>query len=384
MSLIALGVVLLGFALHPFVTYPLSLLVLRPRSRRAAPRQPAATRPSVAICMSVYNEQDVVVEKVRRLIEQAEAYGPATIHVYADGCTDDTVELLAPFADRVNLIASATRSGKTAGMGALLAASDSELVMFTDANVRAPVSALIDLVEPLRDPTVGCVTARLVYSNEGETATSALGARYWQLEEWIKRLEDEAYGLIGVDGAMFVIRRENYHLPPPNLIDDLFVSLKVLIDGKRVTRVPQVTITERSATASVEEHRRKARIACQGMNVHRALWPALRQMHPVLVYGYLSHRLIKWLMPFFLLGAVLCFAAALAIYTSLMAVAAGLIGLALVLLIGNLVRVRIAEFAWSSIASLAGVARGVVQSLLMRQTYTVWEPAASVRQRIND
>ncbi len=120
------------------------------------------------------------------------------------------------------------------------------------------------------------------------------------------------------------------------------------------------------------------------MNVHRALWPALRQMHPVLVYGYLSHRLIKWLMPFFLLGAVLCFAAALAIYTSLMAVAAGLIGLALVLLIGNLVRVRIAEFAWSSIASLAGVARGVVQSLLMRQTYTVWEPAASVRQRIND
>ena len=378
MILLLLGGVLLLAAAHPFLTYPLSL-ALAARRREAVAPLAAAARPQVAICMSVYNEEAVIVDKVETLLRQAAFYGPASINIYADGCSDRTVALLAPYADRINLIVSPARSGKTVGMRALIASTSAEVLMFTDANVIAPDSAVADLVAPLADPEVGCVTAQLIYSNRRESATSAVGALYWRIEEFIKRMEDHAMSLIGVDGAMFVIRRTHYHAPPANLIDDLYVSLKVLLDGKRVTRAPQVLVRERSATASSEEFRRKARIACQAMNVHRALWPALRRLPPMLVYGYLSHRLIKWLMPFLLLGAGLCFVAAIALWAGALTTLA-LIGAGAVLLwLGTVAGLRPAGFVWATVTGLAGVARGVLESLFTHQTYTVWEPASSVR-----
>ena len=55
----ALAGVFLLLVLHPYVTYPLSLMLMPKRPIRAP--APGWAHPSVAICMSAYNEERVIV-----------------------------------------------------------------------------------------------------------------------------------------------------------------------------------------------------------------------------------------------------------------------------------------------------------------------------------
>lgn len=375
----AAGASFLVLSAHSFLTYPLSLKLFARRLPPPVLTPADACRPSLAICVSAYNEQDVITGKIRKLLAMAEAYGPATIHVYADCPSDDTVRLLRHFGDRIDLVVGDVRRGKTLGMTLLAARSDSELLMFTDANVQSDVDAAIELVRPFADPMVGMTTAKLIYSNRRETATSALGAAYWAIEEAIKRIETHTVGLIGCDGAMFVMRRSLYRAPPPQLIDDLYLSLSILLQHRRVISIEQVAVFERSATGAGEEQRRKQRIACQAINVHRALWPGLRRLPRLTLYAYLSHRVLKWLMPFFLLGAAVSGAGVLAQLIGLVP-AAALIGAgAAAVTVAGRFGLKPLSLVSSAILSLTGVGAGVIESLAGRKTYTVWEPVATVR-----
>lgn len=376
---VAAGLLFSALAFHPFLTYPLSLRLLTKSRRLVRPAVDAAARPSVAICMCAYNEQEVIVAKMNSLLEMAKAYGNATIHVYADCPSDRTAELLRPFADRVDLVISEVRTGKTYGMNLLVSRSQSEVLLFTDANVEHGPDVLPLLVAPLNDPEIGCASARLIYRNKDESATAAAGAAYWEWEESIKRIESESIGLVGVDGAMFAIRRSLHRPPPPHLIDDLYLSLSVMIQNRKVVSVPDALVYERSAVTSDEERIRKRRIACQAVNVHRALWPQLRRMRLPALYGYLSHRLLKWMTPLLLLAAAACFALAAIIGVGFALVAGVFVAALAVLALGMLLKIPPALTLVSVFESLFGVAAGIFDSVIAGKTYTVWDPANSVR-----
>lgn len=378
--LVLTALVLIGVGCHPFGTYPLSLRLFARKLPPFVSDHLHAERPSVAICMSAYNEEAVIAGKVDSLIAMAGSYGPATIHIYADAPSDRTAEILSNYGDHIDLVVARERAGKTHGMNTLVARSTSELILFTDANVINDIDALPLLVAPFTDPKIGCASAHLIYSNPTESVTSETGAVYWSLEERIKRIESGTVGLVGVDGAMFMLRRSLHRPPPPMLIDDLYLSLLVLIQGFRLVTVADARVYERSAVLSGEEFERKKRIACQAINVHRALWPELKRMRPLALYGYVSHRLVKWLAPFFFFGAGLSLwltaFVVLGPSRTLELTAAGLI----VWMVGLWLRIRLVSIVSTALVSLAGVATGVIQSICTGRTYTVWSPAASVRE----
>lgn len=379
MSQICFGLagLFLLLVLHPYTTYPLSLMLMRKRPIRRP--EPGWTHPSVAICMSAYNEERVIVAKVESLLEMAKAYGPASIHIYVDGSEDRTVELLEPYRDRVQVVASKARGGKTIGLKALVAGTDTELIAFTDANVEVPPTALVNLAEALQDPDVCLASARLTYHNRVETGASTSGAIYWNIEEFIKSLETATGSLIGVDGALFVIERTAYTPPPDALIDDLYVSMQALLSGKRVVSAQSVLVAERGAISWTEEFDRKARIACQGMNVHRTLWPRLAKLPPVILYCYLSHRFLKWLTPFNLLltGVFFYLGLAFALGPAWPTLIASLAFI--VLTLGAIFDLPYCRTIAAALAALVGVATGIVEALFLGRTYTTWSPAPSVR-----
>lgn len=378
--IIAAASILLG--IHPFITYPLSLLLARKQplpdgNQPAGAGEPA---PSVAICMSVFNEERVIAVKMDSLLAMAAAYpGPVTVNVFVDGATDSTPQILASYQDRANIVLSKERRGKTWGMTHLVSQTDSDLLMFTDANVVSGHDALVGLSAPFRDPAVGLTSARLRYNNAGESVTSKSGAAYWEIEEAIKRIESQTVGLVGVDGAMFMIRRSLYQAPPPHLIDDLYVSLGVLIAEKRIISVDSVVVYERSAALADEEFNRKRRIACQAWNVHRTLWPQLRRMSPLRLYGYISHRVLKWFMPIFVMLTGIALLLILALLIGFVKV--GLIALVglLAIYVASLLRFKPASMMFSVAYSLFGVASGIFEAIFTSKTYTIWLPANSVR-----
>ena len=309
--MLGLAGLLLWLAVHPFTTYPLSLSLLARLRPRPVAANPVAGR--AAFCVCAYNEERVIEAKVANMLLAGEAVGGVDVGVYVDGGTDGTAAIVRGFGDRVRLIDSPARTGKTAGMNRLVAATTADYVVFSDANVLFAPDALPKLLAPFADPAVGCVCGHLIYTRQEGSATASTGSLYWRLEEAIKRLESETGSAMGADGSIFAIRRSLHEPPPPDLIDDMFISLAVLSRGYRIVRAADALAFEEAVSNPDEEMRRKVRIACQAFNVHRALWPRLRQMPALNLYKYISHKLLRWLTVYLFAAGVLCLGAALAL-----------------------------------------------------------------------
>lgn len=389
--LVSIGSLALLLALHPFVTYPLSLLAVRrwqTRSARspspAAPGQaalplPLPLRPSFAVCTCAYNEGRVIEAKLLNLIGLREAHPTLDILVYVDASSDDTAEICRRHADRIQLHVSTQRTGKTHGMNLLVSRTQADIVVFTDANVMLDPEVLTRLEAHFTDPEVGCVCGNLIYTNAADSTTARTGSLYWRLEEGIKRLETDTGSVMGADGSLFAIRRALHQPPPDHIIDDMYVSFMVLCGGHRIVQATDVRAYEESVSSMREEFQRKVRIACQAFNVNRLLWPRLRQLPALSLYKYVSHKLLRWFTIYLLALAYAAFTAA-ALFAGLPLLAAVLVLLLAALwLLGHRWPVQPVAQLFDILSAMAGAGVGVWRSML-GDLYQTWQPAASIRK----
>lgn len=384
--LLICAVAFLALAAHPFVTYPLSLLLLarvRPRAAGRSRAEPAqqAGEPRFSICMCAYNEERVIEQKLGNLLALKEQEPGLEILVYVDAASDRTAHLLRAYASHIHLHVNSSRRGKTYGMNLLASRASGSVLVFTDANVMLDIDSLKGLRAHFADPEVGCVCGNLIYTNGSDSVTAASGSLYWRLEEHIKLLEQRTGSVMGADGSLFAVRKSLHCAPPEHIIDDMYVSFMVLLQGYRIIQSQDVRAYEASASSSSEEFSRKSRIACQAFNVHRLIWPELRKLGALTVYKYVSHKLLRWLSIYFLALSGMCLLAWLAI--SGFAAAAG-VALALTALGAVLgARYCITPFAQivDLVMSLAGAGLGVWKSL-RGESYQTWTPAASVRRAL--
>lgn len=291
---------------YPYAIYPLVLARLPERPLRPVAVVSGRTRPlrlSLAFC--AYNEAAVLPGKIENLRRLREADLTLEILAYSDGSSDETAAILRAEDSWLRVFASDERHGKSHGMNTLVQAAEGDVVVFTDANVMLDPATMPALRRSFADPTVGCVCGQLVYTNPEEGATAAVGSFYWRLEERIKALESRSGSTMGADGSIFAVRRRLYRTVPPDIIDDMFVSLSILCDGYRVVRDAAVVAYERAATDSRDEFQRKVRIACQAFNCHRLLRPRLQQLSALDRFKYVSHKLLRWFGIYFFAGAVI-------------------------------------------------------------------------------
>ena len=377
--LLALAALCGALALHPFTTYPLSLALLaRLRPRPPVPGTPL-TAPKAALCVCAYNEAGIIRAKAENMLSLRAAMPDLELLIYVDAATDGTSEILGEFQDRITIVTGRLRHGKSHGMNTLLRATSAEFVAFSDANVFFAADALPALLAPFADAEIGCVCGHLIYT-EPDGATPSTGSIYWRLEEAIKDLESRTGSVMGADGSIFAIRRALHHPPPPDIIDDMFVSLSILCDGHRIVRAPAARAFEAAVSRPAEEFHRKIRIACQAFNVHRLLRPRLRRLAGRDRYKYVSHKLLRWLTFFFLAGAVASAFAALAVLRAWPLLAILLAGGIAVLAVG-LLRPASALGKLTDIAgAFAATALGVLRSL-RGERFQTWTPPSSARMR---
>ncbi len=377
-ALLLAGTLLLVLALHPFTTYPLSLLVLS----RLRPVPVASGRPpsdGVALCVCAYNEEEVIAARIENMLAMRRAIPQLEILVYVDAATDRTAEIARGFGNAIRLVVGERRHGKTHGMNTLVAASEAEFLVFTDANVLFDDEALPALLRPFADPAVGCVCGHLRYTSAAGGPTAEPGGLYWRLVEAIKEMESRTGSVMGADGSIFAIRRSLHRAPPADLADDMFISLAVLLRGHRIVRAADAIAREEAAARPAEEFRRKIRIGCHGFNVHRLLRRELRRMRALDRYKYASHKLLRWFAFWLLLGSAACIAAGLAVaglwevlvILTLDALAIGL--LMLLLPSGPFARLR--EVGSAFLATGIGVWRS-----LRGERFQTWTPASSARR----
>jgi cellulose synthase/poly-beta-1,6-N-acetylglucosamine synthase-like glycosyltransferase len=329
--------------------------------------------------MCAYNEEHVIEQKLTNLLQLRAREPQLQILIYVDAATDRTAEILRRYEDVIELYVASERRGKTHGMNRLSARAQADVLVFTDANVMLDLACLDELRAHFADPSVGCVCGNLTYVNADASITAASGSLYWRFEEALKRLESRSGSMMGADGSIFALRRALRHAPPDDIIDDMYVSLMVLVAGSRVIQARNVRAYEQSVTSATEEFGRKVRIACQAFNVHRLVWPQLRCLDALTCYKYLSHKFLRWLCIYFLAGAVMLYFAGL--------VSAGRSGWAVTALvlaaIGAVLGSRWSVKPFAQIVdlltALAGAGLGVWRSL-QGERFQTWQPANSIRK----
>jgi len=367
-------------AQHPFVTYPLSLRVLR-RWRRQPILPAGETAENIALLVCAYNEEAIIAEKAENMLALKRVFPQLEMFIYVDGAIDRTAEILERYKKRIHVLATPRRRGKTYGMNQLVSLTKASILIFTDANVMFDVESFRHLIPYFADGLVGCVCGHLQYTNTKETVTAANGSLYWRLEERIKQLESDTGSVMGADGSVFAIRRELHRPPPASIVDDMFVSLNILCDGYRIVRAPDVLAYEASVTSPHEEFARKARIACMAYNAHRLLWPRLRRLSALNLYKYISHKWLRWLTIYWLALSAMFFEGGM-IYSDMGTEGAAIMVLgSIALATGKILRIPPAPQLADILMAFLGAGLGVFRSI-RGERLPIWAPAASIRNSI--
>ena len=299
---------LVGLVIYAYLGYPALLwLTVRLRSQRlpSPPSMDPGALPRVSILLPAYNEAPWLPRRIENLLALRYPSDLVEILVGSDGSTDATKEVVRSFGSKgVRLVESATRCGKTALLNRLVTLASGDIIVYTDANALFAPETLERLVAPFVSPKVGCVVGELVYVNQEAPRVRAGEGFYWRFETAIKELEGEFGGTLVGTGAVYAMRRSLCMQLPAGISDDALNPLLVLAAGYDVVVEPRAQAFERAATSLREEFQRKARMVTRQLGAHAEVRFFLKPLRPVLAVRLASHKLLRWLAPVFVAGAL--------------------------------------------------------------------------------
>ncbi len=295
--------ILLFFSVYPYAIYPGVVYILSRLLGNSWQQDELALKATLII--SAYNEEMVIEKKIRNALALEYPEGLLEIIVVSDGSNDLTNEIVSQFKDpRLFLKAFSERSGKTACLNRIVPEAKGDILLFTDVNSIFPIDVLPELVRNFSDEKVGLVTGWTKYVQPGKgDATSGL---YSKLERMTKRWESLISSCVGADGAVFAIRKNLYKPLDDQDINDFVTPLHVISRGKRVVLDTDVYCFEEPPKGEGSEYHRQARITNRTL---RAIFRNPGFLNP-LSYGFfsfflLSHKLLRFLVPFFTMGVFL-------------------------------------------------------------------------------
>jgi cellulose synthase/poly-beta-1,6-N-acetylglucosamine synthase-like glycosyltransferase len=304
MATLILAVLILLFA-YPFVIYPFLLALWAKRMPAVQGGGDAAgEQPAVALVICALNEQRIIREKIENSLALRYPREKLTIVVVSDGSADRTAEIVLEYRDAgVVLLDRKVRRGKIANLNEVIPSRSEKIVVLSDANVLYHPDAIAHLVARFSDPSVGCVSGKVVLTGTTPDLDSPT-IQYYSVEWALQENSSIIYAMAGADGAMYALRRELFR-PCPNdtLIEDFVIPMQVIAQGKRVVLEPKALGWEKGVESLREEYRRKVRIAAgaaQGLLRGNA-WP--HHAPGRFWFIFMSHKLLRWMSP--VVGALL-------------------------------------------------------------------------------
>jgi cellulose synthase/poly-beta-1,6-N-acetylglucosamine synthase-like glycosyltransferase len=297
--------------LHSYVLYPIILGILAGRRKDNTEFfDPGDRLPFVSVIMSVHNEEIVISEKLKSIFHTSYPEERIEVLVGSDGSTDKTDEKLHVWANEseaLRFFPFSERQGKPSVINKLRNEAMGEILIFTDANVMFTHDTLFELVKHFRNPDIGLVGANI--SNE-RIDRSGISRQEWSFisrEIRMKYLEGRIWGtMIGAFGGCYAMRNEYFRPVPAGFaVDDFYITMKVAETGKKCILAMKAVCVENVQNQLSEEFRRKIRISSGNFQnlrtFYRMLWPTGRG----LAFSFFSHKVLRWLGPFFLLILIL-------------------------------------------------------------------------------
>jgi cellulose synthase/poly-beta-1,6-N-acetylglucosamine synthase-like glycosyltransferase len=287
LSLVALGYVYLG--------YPLLLALLR--AARPLRVQKAAVEPRVCLLVAANDEGAVIESKLRNALDLDYPADKLEIVVASDGSVDETNAIVRRFAPRVRLLELSPRRGKIGAINRAMAAVESDIVVFSDANTFFDRRAVRALVANFADDGVGGVSGDVTLVGSRASLGSSEDL-YYLYERWVQRAESEVGSMIGADGAMYAVRRSLFQAPADDtILDDMAIPMAVTRRGYRVVFEPDARAHEEGVDTALEEFARKARVVAGAIQFLARRDSGVLARTPQVAFSLVSHKALRWLSP---------------------------------------------------------------------------------------
>ena len=294
----------LGLILYTYVLFPI-LIIIRgwavPRHYKSEETDPL---PSVSVIIAAYNEEKSIGEKLENILSLDYPRNRVEVVIASDGSTDRTDAVIKNYeADGIKLL-SLPRQGKAAALNAAVAASNCDILVFSDANSMYKADALRSLIRPFADPKVGGVAGNQSYLKKSGKSSVSVGERsYWSFDRLMKESESKAGSTISATGAIYAIRRSLFQDVMEGVTDDFYTSTGVISQGYRLVFASDAIAYEYAAGTSKVEFGRKVRVITRGL---RAIFLARSELLNPFRFGFyaiqlFSHKVLRRLIVFPLL-----------------------------------------------------------------------------------
>ncbi|WP_261977604.1 glycosyltransferase [Marinobacter sp. F3R11] len=295
----------LAVPIYVYIGYP-ALLWLLTRGLPDITHRRGDQKPSVALVISCYNEEGVIREKLKNALELDYPEDLLQIIVVSDGSDDGTDEAVKEFEDKgITLIRQEGRLGKTMGINLAMEQINADITVFSDANAMYASDAISKLVRNFADPDVGYAVGAALYTDGDEGASARNENLYWRYELAIKSMESRLHSVVGGDGAIYAIRTRLWEPLQQQDINDFVNPLQIIAKGYRGVFDADARCFEETAGDFDREVARKERIVNRSI---RGLMRVGQVMNPtksgVFAFEVISHKLLRWLIPIFLLAGV--------------------------------------------------------------------------------
>ena len=254
----------------------------------------------ISIVIVVRNEERVLEDKLRNLLTLDYPSERCQIVVVSDGSTDRTEEILREHAGnpRVQVVMNQLSRGKASGLNDAFDLAHGDLVVFTDARQKIEPGALRLLAESFADPNVGCVSGELMLGDLDSGETGRGMGLYWRIEKQVRELEAASGSVVGATGALYAARRDLLTaVPEGTILDDVYIPLQVVKQGKRVVFEPRARAWDSPDLGGGLEFARKVRTLSGNYQLVQLMPWVLSTQNPVL-FRFVSHKLLRLVAPF--------------------------------------------------------------------------------------
>jgi cellulose synthase/poly-beta-1,6-N-acetylglucosamine synthase-like glycosyltransferase len=306
MHAFALAVFVLCAAVTAYIYFGYPALLLLMAKLRPRPIRRGGDLPPVSLIVPLYNEERFVEQKIRNSLAVDYPADRLEVVFISDGSTDGTNAIVRQHqSEQVRLI-ELPRGGKAAALNAGVRAARGEILVLTDANVDLAADAVRKIAACFADPEVGGVSGRKKYVVRRGADTTEKGENlYWRWDQWQKELESRIGSIFAADGTLYAVRRELYvPIEDPAQADDIAISTRIVLQGHRLVFEREAIAYEEAPVEGRDEFRRKIRVTNHSVRALLNLGSALFTSGFYSV-ELLSHKLVRHLIPFFLIPLLL-------------------------------------------------------------------------------
>lgn len=298
---------LIGTVVYTWIVYPLLLLFFASFSKR----KPGASQtviPFVSIIIAVHNEERTIESKLRDCSKLLYPTDRIEIIVASDGSSDRTEEIVLRASQndsRIRWIASEGRLGKSGIQNLAADQARGDLLLFTDAETSCAPKALQSMVDKLADPEIGLVTATVMLGNPEDAIEKSQGF-YWRYELLLRNAESDIGILATGSGQALLLRRELFRHLPGRYGDDCVIPIDVRLQGYRVVQDRDAIVFDTMPHSIEGELRVRIRMTARNWTGTLARPGILNPFRfPLTAVGLVSHKLLRWLTPLFLIAILL-------------------------------------------------------------------------------